>query len=77
MVEAALCHRQLLLKLDTQPSSHLVVEVCIQRGMCTATHPLQHGTPAPPGAMPHLLQEYASRWCHQFASLVLTIEVYG
>ena len=56
MVEAALCHRQLLLKLDTQPSSHLVVEVCIQRGMCTATHPLQHGTPAPPGAMPRLLQ---------------------
>ena len=31
----------LLLKLDTQPRSHLVVEVCIQRGICTAPHPLQ------------------------------------
>ena len=34
-------HRRLLLKLDTHPCSHLVVEVCIQWGMCTVPHPLQ------------------------------------
>ena len=50
-------HRRLLLKLDAQPCSHLVVEVPIQQGMCTVHHPLQHGIPPPPGAMPRLLQE--------------------
>ena len=50
-------HRRLLLKLDIQPRSHLVVEVCIQRGMCTVTNPLQHGTPPPPGVMPRSLLE--------------------
>ena len=50
-------HRRLLLKLDTLPCSHLVVEVCIQQGMCTVPHPLQHGTPPPPGAIPCWLQE--------------------
>ena len=37
-------HRRLLLKLDTKPFSHLVVEVCIQQGMCIAPQPLKHGT---------------------------------
>ena len=50
-------HRCLLLKLDTQPRSHLFVEVCIERGICTAPHPLQYGTLPPLGAMPHLVQE--------------------
>ena len=50
-------HRSLSLKLDIQPRSHLVVEVCIQRGMCTVTNPLQHGTPPPPGVMPRSLLE--------------------
>ena len=27
--------------------------------------------------MSHSLQEKAGRWCHQFACLVLTLEVYG
>ena len=42
-------------------------------------HPTRHVycTPPPPGAMHHLLREQASRWCHQFACLVLTIEVNG
>ena len=40
------------------------------------TPPLQHDTPPPPSAMPCLLQEYAGRWYHRFACLVLTIEVY-
>ena len=34
-------HRCLLLNLDTQPRSHLVVEVWIQLGMWTVPHPLQ------------------------------------
>ena len=34
-------HRCLLLKLDPQTCSILVMEVCIQRGMCTAPHPLK------------------------------------
>ena len=63
-----------MLKLDTQPRSHLVMEVCIQQDMCTAPHPLQHGTPPPPGAMSHLLREWAGIWCHQFACLLLTID---
>ena len=50
-------YRHLLLKLDTQPRSHLVVKVCIQQGIYTAPHPLQHDTPPPPGAMPRSLQE--------------------
>ena len=57
-------HRRLLLKLDTQPLSLLLVEVFIKRGICTASNPLQYGTPPPQGAMPRLLQEQASRWCH-------------
>ena len=45
------CHRRLLLKLDTQPRSHLVVEVCIQQGMsrhvyCTPPPPTGHPTPS-------------------------------
>ena len=48
-------HRRLLLKLDTQPSSHLVEDVCIQRGICTAPHALQYGSPPTPGTMPHSL----------------------
>ena len=40
-----LYHRRLLLKLDTQPRSHLLVEFCILQGICTAPHPLQCGTP--------------------------------
>ena len=31
----------LVLKLDTQPRSHLVGEVCIRHGLCSAPHPLQ------------------------------------
>ena len=31
----------------------------------------------PPGTMPRSLQEQAGRWCHEFACLVVTIEVYG
>ena len=50
-------HGPLLFKLDTQPQSHLVVEVCIQQGICTALQALQYGTPPPPGAMPCSLQE--------------------
>ena len=57
-------HRLPQLKLDTQKCSHLVVDVCIQRDMCTLPHPHQHGTPPRPGAMPRLLQEQAGRWCH-------------
>ena len=30
-----------IVTLDTQKHSYLVVEVCIQLGMCTAPHPLQ------------------------------------
>ena len=40
-------HRRLLLKLDTHPGSHLLVEFCIQRGTCTAPHSCQSGTPPP------------------------------
>ena len=61
---------------DTQPCSHLVVEVCIECVICTALHRLQYGIPLPPGTMPRSLQEQASRWYHQFACLVLTIEVH-
>ena len=45
-------HRLLLLKLDKQTRSHLVVEVCIQRGICTVTHPplMWHPTPSKPYA---------------------------
>ena len=38
-------HRRLLLKQDTQPRSHLVVEVCIQQGIRTAP------TPSKPNAL--------------------------
>ena len=43
-------HRLLLLKLDTQPCSHLVVKVASNeacQGMFTVPHPIQHGTPPP------------------------------
>ena len=45
------CHRLLLLKLDTQPHSHLGVDVCIQRGMsrhvyCTPHPPMWYPTPS-------------------------------
>ena len=32
-------HRCLLLKLDIQPRSHLLIEFCIQWGICTAPPP--------------------------------------
>ena len=34
-------HRRLLLELDKQPHSHLLVEFCIQQDICTAHHPFQ------------------------------------
>ena len=34
-------------------------------------------TPPPESPIPHLLQEMASRWCHRFVCLVLTIYVYA
>ena len=62
-------HRRLLLKLYQQPRSHLVVEGCIQQGLCTVPHPSKH--------MPCSLQEKTGRWCHRSVCLVLTIEVYA
>ena len=44
----SLKHRRLLLQLDTQARSHLVVEFYIQQGICTAPHPLRYGSPPPP-----------------------------
>ena len=58
-------HRLLLLKLDKQTHSHLVVEVC------NPPPPIRHSTP--PSPMPRLLQELAGRWCHLFVCLVLTM----
>ena len=52
----------IVLKLDKQTCSHLVVEVCIQ-----------WGTSPPPSPLPHLLQDMAGRRCQRF---VLTIDVY-
>ena len=63
-----------LLKLDTQPSASRILYPT--RDMY-CTPPLEDGTPAPPSPMPRLLQEMASRWCHQSACLVLTIDIYG
>ena len=53
-------HRLLLLKLDTQPRSHLVVEVRSNKacqGMFTLPHPLQHRTPPPPILHPPLQRD--------------------
>ena len=61
----------------TQLGSHLLVEFCIQQGICSAQHPLQYDTPPPQSPLPHLLQEMASRWCHRSVCLELKIEVYG
>ena len=61
-------HRLILLKLDKQPCSHLVVEVCLRRGLCT---------PPPSKSMLRTLQEKTGRWCHWSVCLVLTIDVYG
>ena len=62
-------HRLLLLKLDKQPRSHLVVEVCIQWGLC------MHPTPSK--YKPYLLQDLTGRWCHRSVCLLLTIDVYS
>ena len=49
-------HRRLLLKQDTQPRSHLVVEVCIHEAYVLPPPP-QIWHPPHPGAMPRSLQE--------------------
>ena len=48
-------YRHLLLKLDTQPRSHLVVKVCIQQGIYTAPHPSN--------IAPYPLQALCLIWC--------------
>ena len=95
LISACCDHRLLLLKLDTQQCSHLLVEVCIERGMdhnSEGTDRIIVFQSVCPLAMvvhergmftvPHPLHasftaEQAGRWCHQFACLVLTIEVYA
>ena len=75
-ISPPLYHRRLLFKLDTLLRSHLVVEVIIQRGICTAPPPpILYSTP--PSLMLRWMQNSTSRWCHQSVCLVLTIEVYG
>ena len=54
--------------MDKQPCSHLVVEVCTQRVLCTVRHPSQ--------PMSRLWQEIASRWCQRSVCVVLTIDIY-
>ena len=47
-----------------------MVEICIQRGLCTVPHPSK--------PMACSLHEIAGgRWCHRSVCLILTIEVYG
>ena len=75
-ISPPLYHRRLLFKLDTLLRSHLVVEVIIQRGICTAPPPpILYSTP--PSLMLRWMQNSTSRWCHQSVCLVLTIEVYA
>ena len=71
-------HRLLLLQLVTQPCNHL--------GSDGSLHPMRHMYYTPPLPIQHptpfqvpclVLQEQASRWCHHFACIILTIEVYA
>ena len=64
-----LYHRSLLLKLDTQPRSHLVVEDCIQQGICTAPTPSRHYV--------LLAARIGRQMVPLIGLLVLTVEVYG
>ena len=51
------------------------MEFCIQRGICTAPHHFQYGTPPPPSPKPHWRQNSTNRWCHRSVCPVLTIDV--
>ena len=57
----------LMLKLDKQPNTHLLVEVCIQWVVY----------PPSQSAMPYWKQEMASRWWHRSVCLLLTIDEHG
>ena len=57
-------HKRIFLKLNT----HLVVEVCIQQGICTASRPLQ--------VLFLFTARIGQQMVHLFTCLVLTKEVY-
>ena len=61
-------HRLILLKLDAQSRSHLVVEVCTQQDLCTALHLSKRYA--------SFIARIAGRWFHRSVYLVLTIDVY-
>ena len=58
-----------MLKLYTQPYSHLLAEFCNHPDICTIP-------PPPPSLLPPWVQNSTSRWCHRSVCLVLTVDIY-